>query len=72
MSKFVTIIAACQNVYVDITEYVLEKERLLECCYQEIRVYPHSRFIENPTNLARYLGSSVGVNFLRLFAYKIN
>ena len=49
------------NWYVDITKFWSTKRMALEAYRSEMRPWPHSRSIESLEYLARYRGSSVGV-----------
>jgi len=49
------------NVFVDITEYIDTKRRIIKAYKEEMRQTPHSRSIENIINLTRLRGNTIGV-----------
>lgn len=55
------------NVFIDITEQIEIKRKVLELYSAEMRKAPHSRSIENVIDLARVRGSSVGVKYAEAF-----
>ena len=55
------------NVFVDITDTLQYKLKILESYEYEIRESPHSRSFEGVRNLAGYRGHSVGVRYAEAF-----
>lgn len=55
------------NVYSDISEYIDEKIKIMKIYKSEVQDAPMPRSIENIKALARYRGSTVGVNFAEAF-----
>lgn len=52
----------CPNYFIDISEYWLQKLKALECYESEMRAPPHSRSYQNLEALAKFRGSSVGLD----------
>jgi LmbE family N-acetylglucosaminyl deacetylase len=57
----------CPNVFVDITEYIGIKIKVLEVYKDEMREPPHSRSIENSLQLSKLRGNSVGLSYAESF-----
>lgn len=55
------------NFHVDITETLSTKIKALNAYKYEMRKWPHSRSIESIENLAKYRGSSIGVEAAESF-----
>jgi len=55
------------NVFIDISEQIEIKRKILKLYSAEMREVPHSRSIENTINLAKVRGSSVGVQYAEAF-----
>lgn len=56
------------NVFVDISDYIGVKNKILEAYSEEMRQLPHSRSIENAVSIASVRGSSVGVQYAEAFS----
>ncbi len=55
------------NFFVDITKSIKKKINVLKKYKNEIRKNPHSRSLDNVKNLAKFRGSSIGVNYAEAF-----
>ena len=55
------------NYFIDISNYQTEKEQLLTNYEMELKPYPHSRSIEAITNLNKWRGNQVGLNYAEAF-----
>ena len=55
------------NVFVDISDYIETKQKLLEIYSDEMREAPHSRSIENIIRLSALRGNAVGVSHAEAF-----
>ena len=55
------------NVFVDISDFIELKRKVLESYYLEMRMPPHSRSIENVLRLNAIRGNSVGISFAEAF-----
>jgi len=55
------------NVFVDISDFIDTKKRVLESYGEEMRQIPHSRSIDNVIRLNAIRGNAVGVNFAEAF-----
>ncbi len=55
------------NVFVDITEHIEMKEKVLEAYADEMRAPPHSRSIDNAINLAKVRGNSIGAEYAEAY-----
>jgi N-acetylglucosamine malate deacetylase 1 len=55
------------NVFVDISESIEIKKKVLEIYSEEMRIMPHSRSIENAIQQASYRGNSVGLCYAEAF-----
>ncbi len=55
------------NVWVDISETFREKIKAMECYESQICEYPHPRSAEGVEALAKYRGSTVGVQYAECF-----
>lgn len=57
----------CPNIYTDISNFIDKKIKVLECYNAEMRLPPHSRSIDNMTNLAKFRGNSIGLQYAEAF-----
>jgi len=57
----------CPNVYVDITEFIEIKKKVLSVYSEEMRQPPHTRSIENALRLCELRGSAVGIKSAEAF-----
>lgn len=55
------------NVFVDITDYIETKRKVLEAYEEEMREPPHSRSIDNAIRMVELRGNSVGFQFAEAF-----
>ena len=55
------------NFYVDISDYIKDKEELLKAYQTEMRDPPHARSIENILNTNKICGSICGTNYAEAF-----
>ena len=55
------------NTFVDITDHMPMKQKILEAYHSEMRQSPHSRSIEGVRNLAGYRGHSIGCLYAEAF-----
>ena len=55
------------NLFIDMSEYWLEKKKALACYSEEMKDYPHSRSIDALENLARLRGNQVGLLMAEAF-----
>ena len=55
------------NFFVDITKSFKKKIEAVKRYKNEIKKKPHSRSLDNIKNLARFRGSSIGVNYAEAF-----
>ena len=55
------------NIFIDITQYFENKILALGCYQNEMRNSPHPRSIDGIEALARWRGSTIGVNFAESF-----
>jgi len=56
------------NVYVDISEYIDIKRKVLEIYSSEMRSEPHTRTIENVIRLNQVRGNTVGVKYAECYS----
>lgn len=57
----------CPNEFVNITDYIEKKIRLVKIYEDEVRKYPHPRSLEGIKILAKYRGMQVGYHFAEAF-----
>jgi len=57
----------CPNYYIDISDYIEKKKKLLKNYDDEMRVFPHSRSYEGIETLAKYRGIEIGVDAAEAF-----
>ena len=55
------------NTFVDITDHIQIKRKVLEAYGEELRQPPHTRNIENTINQASVRGNSIGVEYAEAF-----
>jgi LmbE family N-acetylglucosaminyl deacetylase len=55
------------NYFIDVSDFVGKKLDALRCYDSEIRIYPHARSYEAVENLAKFRGSTIGVNAAEAF-----
>lgn len=55
------------NIFIDVTEYIETKQKVLEAYCDEMRESPHSRSIDNTINLAGVRGNTIGVKYAEAF-----
>jgi LmbE family N-acetylglucosaminyl deacetylase len=55
------------NYFVDISDVVEEKNKLLGCYVQEMREYPHSRSVQAINNINQWRGNQVGLAHAEAF-----
>jgi LmbE family N-acetylglucosaminyl deacetylase len=49
------------NCFIDISDYIVQKHKALQCYSKEIRSYPHIRSYEAIESLAKFRGATVGI-----------
>lgn len=59
------------NVYVDITDHIKDKIKVLEIYKKEMREHPHARSIENIINNAKVRGATVGFEYAEAFIQSV-
>ena len=55
------------NVYIDVTNYIEEKQKSIELYLSELYTFPDARSIISMETLAKYRGKQVGVQFAESF-----
>ena len=55
------------NWFIDINKYMNRKMQALKCYESEMRAYPHPRSYDSVILLAKYRGTTVGMNYVEAF-----
>lgn len=55
------------NIYVDVTDFINVKKKVLSAYINEMRAYPHSRSIDNAIRLSAFRGNIIGKQYAEAF-----